>query len=52
MLDAAIQAYDAAIEAANADFDKTVGDSSKIASAVAPSDAFLKVVAIVKKIFD
>lgn len=52
VLTAAIQVYDASAAVENESFDKEVGKSVKIASAANPSDAFLKLVAIVKKIFE
>ena len=52
VLAAAIQMYDAEMSAENASFEKAVSKSVMIASAVAPSNAFLRLVAIVKKMFE
>lgn len=52
VLSASIRAYDAEVQKTNDASDVAVGEAAKIASAVAPTDAYLRVVAIIKKIFD
>ena len=52
LLSANIAVYNAEMERANDDFEQTVHQTAKIASVAAPTDAFLRVVAIIKRIFD
>ena len=52
VLSASINAYDTEMQKTNEAFDAAVCEAAKIASAAAPTDAYLRVVAIIKKIFD
>ena len=52
ILDATIMAYDAEMAEANTAFVEVVNETAKIASAAAPTDAYLRVVAVLKKIFE
>lgn len=52
LLDANISLYNSAAEKSNEEFTQTVATSAKIASTPSPTDAFLRVVAIIKKIFE
>lgn len=52
MLSASIQAYNTEMQKTNEEFEDVIGETAKMASAVAPTDAYLRVVAIIKKIFE
>lgn len=52
VLSANIQAYNVEMQKTNDAFDEVVGETAKMASATVPTDAYLRVVAIIKKIFE
>lgn len=52
VLSAAIRSYEAEMQKTNDANGVAVGEAAKMASAIAPTDAYLRVVAIIKKIFD
>ncbi len=52
VLIASIQSYDVDMQSATDEFDEVVAQSASIASVIVPTDVYLRVAAIIKKIFE